>query len=433
MSISTVMTVLRTVGRPLQRLRGDQRGSIAVLMAVMLVPSVGLGALIVDGSRMRTAHLEIQIVAEAAALAAAQNLPSVDDAREAATDYAEANLDPTKYGNVVRSTDVEFGTYDDSNGTFSVGGTTAVRVTAGRTEDRSNAFSTLFGGVIGRPSVDLTASAIAVAETSGGNPICILVLGFGYYGLDMDGDINVDIPDCGIQVNSDDDDAMNSKDDSYVNAAYIHVVGEVDGDTDMLNPQPVEGVDPVADPYASLAAPTLKPCGGTDEIDGGTHTLVDTYRFCDGLEIDDATVTFSPGEYQISGDFDLKGTANISGTDVTIYVEGDHSRIYFRRDTSFALSAPTTGPYAGIVMWSSRDNDESHEFYSNFGSSSSGSFYFPAAKMDIEDDAVWHTDCLRIVAWILDFSPDSTFSASSPATNCENNIYAKPSGVRLVR
>ncbi|WP_041534921.1 TadG family pilus assembly protein [Parvularcula bermudensis] len=410
-----------------------QRGSIATLLMILLVPSLGLSALIVDGSRMRNAYLELEIVAESAALAAAQQLPDTDAATSAAVDYAETNLDPTVYGEVVKASDIEFGQYDEASSTFTSGGdATAVKVTARREAERGNSLVTLFGAVIGRKEINLSATAIALLDYTEMDPVCILALGHHLYGVDMDILIDVDIPDCGIQVNSDSHTALKSRYNAEVNAAYIHVVGQVHGNTNLLNPTPVEGVDPVDDPYADLAEPVLKPCGGVNFINGGTHTLTDTYRFCSGLYIHDADVTLSPGEYQISGHFDLHGTSSISGTDVTLFIEGHHSRIYFHRFSTFDLQAPTTGPYAGIVMWSARDNTQSHEFYSRFDSSSSGSFYFPAAKMDIEDKAIWASDCLRIVSWTLDFSPRSTFSATSPGSTCSNNIYPEPGEVRLV-
>lgn len=418
----------------LSRFCTEERGSIAVMMMLMLVPALGIGGLVFDGKRIHTAHLELEIVAESAAIAAALQLPSESSAKSAAVDYAEQNLPPSSYGEVVRASDVEIGSYDEGTGTFTAGaGTSAVRVTAWRHEDRSNSLPTIFAGAIGRDSVNLSASAIAVSQSSSEDPICILVLGNKFYGLDLDLRSEVDIPDCGIQVNSDEYDAVQASSLATVNASFFNVVGSVLGSTSGLTPTPTEGADAVDDPYASLAEPTAKPCGGVDEIDGGTHTLVDTYRFCDGLEIDDATVTFSPGEYQIDGDFDLKGTASISGTDVTIFIDGSRSDINFGRYSSFHLEAPTTGTYAGVLLWTARDNDESFEFRSRFGASSSGSFYFPAAKMDIEDNVTWEADCLRIVAWVVDFSPRSSFSSTSPGTACENNIGVSSGGVRLVR
>lgn len=76
----------------LERFCRDKDGYVLVFFALVLVPMLGITALVVDISRQQTAHTELQSMADAAALAGAQQLDGTDDAITNATSVAATYL-----------------------------------------------------------------------------------------------------------------------------------------------------------------------------------------------------------------------------------------------------------------------------------------------------------------------------------------------------
>ena len=76
----------------LERLRKQQRGSVLVITAAMLVVLVGLTALVVDLGLLYATRVQLTNVADAAALAGVQELPrNSDGAYSSAAEYARLN------------------------------------------------------------------------------------------------------------------------------------------------------------------------------------------------------------------------------------------------------------------------------------------------------------------------------------------------------
>lgn len=118
----------------------------------------------------------------------------------------------------------------------------------------------------------------------------------------------------------------------------------------------------------------------------------------------------------------MRGNSTLKGDDVLICLEGDGSDMFFRSGTSFEVSGRTTGPYAGLVLWSDDDNDNDHDFYSKMGLKAMGSIYTPNSQIEFEDNVVWETDCISIVARELELDNDSVYKSADPSVNCPYNI-----------
>jgi Flp pilus assembly protein TadG len=179
---------LQITGRTLRRWR-DRQGVIVVLTAFLLTVLFAFLALSVDTGRVVLTETEMQNAADAASLAASQEIQAavyaagqgvgsatidansiaVEAARQMAAEVADANgvyVDP--------DSGVEFGKriYNPANGDWSVqwGGApyNVVRVTARRTGADTSApdgeFPLAFGWAIGKDSVPLEASSTAFTE-----------------------------------------------------------------------------------------------------------------------------------------------------------------------------------------------------------------------------------------------------------------------------
>jgi Flp pilus assembly protein TadG len=148
--------------------RRGHPGSALVYLTVTLVALLAFASLAVDLGRVQVARAELQVAADAAARHGAAGL-------ETGVPTAEANAHAAAYDNKVDgsavvlnpTTDVEFGTWDSSNKSFTplagaaLATADAIRVTARRTAATGNAVPLLFARVIGRESCDVHAVSVA--------------------------------------------------------------------------------------------------------------------------------------------------------------------------------------------------------------------------------------------------------------------------------
>lgn len=144
----------------------DERGIVSITMAVALVALFGVAALGVDLGRLYVVESELQTAADAAAMAALQDLGDTEDAIDAAVAYAEANH--ADDGTILERDDVEFGYWDSENGEFIPAGSgdpdaevTAVRVTTRRTDAGGNPVSNVFAPVLGIDTSNVVAQGVA--------------------------------------------------------------------------------------------------------------------------------------------------------------------------------------------------------------------------------------------------------------------------------
>lgn len=150
--------MLRPIHRPPQR----RRGAIIVLVALLLVFLMVMAAFAIDIGYLGLVRNQLQVAADAAALAAAADMSiSAKAGRDAAKAIAAENVagGPNDKVTLVDG-DIDYGTWNTGSRTFTAGTATtnAVRVTARRTA------SLFFGRVIGFDNRAVTASAIAVTN-----------------------------------------------------------------------------------------------------------------------------------------------------------------------------------------------------------------------------------------------------------------------------
>ena len=149
--------------------RPPGRGVSLVYLVVAFAALCGFVSLAADYGRVQLVKSELRTAADAAARAAGVALAGGPaSARQAAVDVAAANTaDGTRVA-LDPATDVELGTWDRTNRTFTrltgagTGAADAVRVTARRTAATGNAVRLFFAGLVGRATCDARATAVAV-------------------------------------------------------------------------------------------------------------------------------------------------------------------------------------------------------------------------------------------------------------------------------
>ncbi len=152
-----------------------RRGSVAVVVAIVLLALVGVAALVVDLGYARLVQQQLQSAADASALGAVRRLDQtsdgLDNARATAVDVAALNdahgepvvLDPNE-GNSVTG-DVCLGVWDDTSGTFSPS-EDASEINAVQVLARRNDLTPLLSRVaFGRTDLGAGARAVAALRT----------------------------------------------------------------------------------------------------------------------------------------------------------------------------------------------------------------------------------------------------------------------------
>ena len=154
------------------RLRRRDRGSMAVILAVMTPLLIGFGTLAINQGYYGYRKLLLQQTVGAAALAAGNYVStyyssggSTSTIVTAAQTFAVANMPSAKYGTVVQSSNVVVGNWNGTTFTSlaSSHGTSpnAVQVTGLNTAANGNAVALFLGSFFNKPTVDITATVTA--------------------------------------------------------------------------------------------------------------------------------------------------------------------------------------------------------------------------------------------------------------------------------
>ena len=152
-----------------------RRGNLPILIAVLLVPIVGMLAFSVDVSYSMRKHDELQRAADFAALAGARELvpdangqQSIKKVNERIRDVAQSRLSGLSNFSVLQD-DISIGRYEKAtaytNFTISQNGTfDTVKVTLRRDGNANNPLPLFFGGIFGLVESEVIATATAVLQ-----------------------------------------------------------------------------------------------------------------------------------------------------------------------------------------------------------------------------------------------------------------------------
>jgi Flp pilus assembly protein TadG len=154
---------LKALSRFVGALSRDERGAIALFFAGAMFAILGFTSFAIDSSYLYIMQNQLQIAADAAALAAARDLPDGAAARARARDISARNMPVAVNGNVLTDADVRTGQWNTAAHAFADGAApfSAVRVTTRRAKANANPVPTFFASILGIPEVDLTATATA--------------------------------------------------------------------------------------------------------------------------------------------------------------------------------------------------------------------------------------------------------------------------------
>ena len=410
---------MRTSFRQLNRFRKADEGQALVFVAMGLMTLLMVAGLGVDVGYLHYQKEQMQKAADSAALAGAAALAYASDYHAAGINDATAN------GFANGSNGITVAVHNPpttANDPF-LNNPDAVEAIV------TQARPTFFMKVLGVGSV--TVSARAVASKTGPSPGCIFALDpTDARSFLVDGNVTV-YSSCGIYVNSSDRSQAlreNGNSGSVTVAGHglgIGVVGGYSGNN--FTPTPVTGIPPVRDPLANYAPPTYN--SGTCNYQGnkvGTTGFTSlsapsgTAVICGPISLTGhEAVTFGSGTYILLGGLSVGGGASVTGSDVTFYVTKNASYSYsgvnLTGNSVSTLSAPTTGPLAGILFFQDRSvptSGASSSFDGTSGSKFTGAIYFPTTNIQYKGTPN-QADQSVIIGWQLEFKGNANLDNSS--------------------
>jgi Flp pilus assembly protein TadG len=273
----------------------------------------------------------------------------------------------------------------------------SITAASGATVILSRTYKSVISYFPGLETLRLTASASA--NFSGSTKVCVVSLeSSAADAIHLKDNASIDARDCSVYANSKSAGAIRSEGASLIKSGSLCSAGGYAGTSTNYLPVPKTDCPAVKDPLADRPAPPPTNCDYTDlRLIGVTRTL-SPGTYCGGLVVDKgAQVTLNPGIYVIKdgalivgpgGSTTTKTSSNdceehdrrpdtrsecgatsstsqigyLRGTNVGFYFTGTVSAgaggvshpMRFMKDSVVELTAPKTGPLAGLLFFEDR-------------------------------------------------------------------------------
>jgi len=391
----------------LKRFGRADEGQALVLTALALVVLMMMAGLGVDVGYLRYQKQQMQKAADAGAIAGASALLYGGSWQAAGQNDTAANgFTNGQNGILVRVETPWEGPFAGKAG--------YVEASVSQSQPR------FFMGILSSDPVPVRSWAVASARVAGQG--CIIVLDPQDQSTYMATGGALVTANCGIYVNSQNLKAFDQNGSGCTHASFIGIVGDIKSDSCSLPPQGSigTGISAVKDPLAGVAPPqfTPPPAGSClSQQPGQTEFTAGTY--CGGISLNSGgPYTFNPGTYILyGGGLTINSQANVSGTGVTFYNTGDKNygfqAISITGGGIVTLSAPTSGPLAGMLFFEDSDPTKHGQITNTItgqsGSTFTGALYFPTTSLSYAGGTAVGGYTV-VVAYQVKFVGNSNFS-----------------------
>lgn len=394
------------------RLHRDERGQTLILVALALPCLVAMIGLAVDAGVLFKDRRTLQTAADAAAIAGALNITNGNWQAAAKAASASNGFTDGASGVTVTITPPTTGPQWPASQYYNAPGYLEATVT--------KAESTIFMGMFGMSSVNVTARAVATNQAPGNG--CVFTLGTSGTDLYVQGSPLIDATSCDFNINSTTSDAIVEKGSGGdIETAAVGVVGNVGtsgfGD---FNPKPVSGVAPYSDPLGSMQYPYSCGAAGctcsgalcsTDPLSLST-TSSTTYKTCTDPKLPktgQVTINLSPGCYDLQGGetigsqttlnlspgvylftdgaITIQAGGTLNGRDITMVMTGT-STINMTGTPNLDIEAPDktdpTAAFPGILYYQVPADTQTLNLQGGATSIIEGVFYAPSAQINMQ-------------------------------------------------
>jgi len=410
--------------RVLNSLAGDQSGSYVIMCAVLMPVFIGMSALGTEVGMWLYTRQTVQSAADSAAISAAIAYYYGSDPTTAAdavaASYGFGNSDGLERVTVSRP---------PATGNYT---TTAGAVEVDIQQPQSALFSALFGIV----PFKIKGRAVALANIGGTG--CTLSLDPTASGATtVKGSAQVTLNGCDMYDDSNSATALTVNGSATVSAQAVDVVGGISGTSNITVPQPPDMATNQSywpDPYANTQLPSFSGCDAHN-FSAKTTVTLSPGVYCGGMTLNaGAVVTLNPGIYYLDrGSLQVNGGASLTGTGVTLVFTSSTGQNYttatINGGATVNLTAPTSGPTQGIVLYGDRNMPTGASFKFNGGASQyfGGAIYIPKGAIDFAGGANTSTGCTQLIGNTITFT-----GTSNLAINCSGSKI-KPIGTSLAK
>ncbi|MCD2174341.1 TadE/TadG family type IV pilus assembly protein [Rhizobium sp. C4] len=248
-------------------------------------------------------------------------------------------------------------------------------------------------------SAGYSVNSNATARAGSSSVICLLALGDGSTNLGVDNG-RVTASKCNTHSNSKSSDGLILNGLSTMSAKVNCTGGGYVGSDAAFDPKPATDCPAAADPLGSRPAPSDTKCDFKDyKVEIGLQTLHPGV-YCGGLVIDKPSrVRLMHGTYIMKdGPLILTNGAMLNMVDAAVYLTGKDAVLYFDYTTTLDLSAPVSGPMAGILFFEDRGapTGRLHQIGSRIAPQLLGTIYLSRGKLvvgQLPTDDVLQFDC----------------------------------------
>ncbi len=399
----------------------NRRGLTAITFAASLPVILGSAGLGVEVGYWYFAERRLQTAADLAANAGAVALRSgveEEDVVAAAGREADENGFDSAAGTITVNTPPTSGTHQNDQ---------AVEVVLETNLERY--FTQLFSS----DPVAVRVRAVSAYENE--QQACILALDtWANDAVIFIGNPTATFSGCVVMSNSLADDSITIAGSADVTAPCIVSAGGTAVSADLTLTScsaPMEEMPQAQDPYEDLPEPSLTgTCLSVPNGNPNEPKTLNPGRYCGGLDLS-GDVTLNPGTYVVDGgDFRINADSQVTGAGVTFFLTND-STVHFNGSAEINLSAPTSGTYAGVLMYGDRDQANADNVFNGTANSlMTGALYFPSQKVTHNGNFSGVNGCMRIVSRSIDLQGNAAFN-----TNCEGtglDAIQVPGAIRLV-
>jgi hypothetical protein len=400
------------------RLVRDTRGIVLVLVALLLPVMVGLTGLGVETGLWYAIKRQNQAAADEAALSGAMEIAAAkpDFTAQALCTARRNGFDssvalPPPCPNALAGATVN---NPPASGTHS-GNNSYVEVILSQQQ------STLFANFNPINLANITIKTRAVAGPTSSNPACVLALATSGTDVTLAGSpVNVNTGACSIDTNSNSATSVVFNGHPHLTSYTIVTSGNysVGGATVTLTTPATTNAAATTDPYANAVhpMPPLASCL--------PNTSAPTPGNCyNGITIN-GNYNFSAGVYYVAGNgalnsnpFSISGNGNVTGNGVTI-VLFNGSDVSITGNTNVTLTAPTVGPWKGILFWQDKATTScppctSDTISGGAATALTGALYFPHGNVDFGGNNT--SNCTVLIANTVTFHGTPAMSAAGCA------------------
>jgi Flp pilus assembly protein TadG len=399
----------RSMLPPLMKL-ADHSGSISTSFALALIPILGMAGVAVDYSGAASARTRLQSRTDAAALQIAKESPTSETVQKSAQAFFATDSDGITHLSA---------TVND----------TAVTVIAIRQ------VKTKVANVLGFEQIAVKARSMAALQSDGA-PICVLGLSrTASPGVSFSCNTSFGAKGCAVYSNSRAQDALSSQGSATAEAAAFCAAGGASG---TFKPAAKASCREKEDPFAGLASPVTTGCdyssSNATSVSPNASKSFTPGTYCATLDIK-GKATFASGVYVLKNGLNIAAQAEASGAGVTFYLTGSNAGFTINGGGSLNLSAPTSGAYAGVLIYQDRTANVGAKNKLNGDSNTmlKGAIYTPTQSLEVTGNAGFgdQSSFMPMIADTVSFSGSSVIQSDVKNTQTALPMAMMAAGSRL--